>query len=218
MIRTLKNIHPTDGVHPNMGVQPLLIPVTGTASLAIALSMNATAVGTQFPILNGGWIRGDAVSVAFTTATGIITATLTLVGLNQFNEQVSETITFAASPIATTIQSLNAYKRIISCTVASNTTVIASTISIGTTGAVVTDATTRMRIGLPWRVANPAITAGSGAQTANGAEWIQAYTSAAAVVDIQVYDGFRGTIQSATSLSGQWIGLRYDFGNVGNRF
>lgn len=148
------NIDPGCCLHPSARGIPYFL-LSGNAALVAAIAENngahipgaflTLATSGTAGIGPGGYISGSPCSIAFTPSAAV-TAVYDVVGINQFGKQVSERISVAAA----VVQSLHAYKQVISIQVVSDGG-SANTVSVGfVLGA-------GFKIGLPFRPSTNAV-------------------------------------------------------------
>lgn len=192
------HMSPGDGGHPNnVGQYTYLHPPALDADRYMtATAMSAFSVG--YDLLNhANWVLSSMVgtphSLLFTPSAAIV-FTATIRGVNQFGEQVSESITVAAAAVRTNW----AYKSVSSIILTTWTT-SANTLSIGTS-------LTGIRMGLPIKVTKSAEVLGINTGATGGM-----------IANLEIDTQYSVASLSAGALTNVPHVVAYDLDAIGNR-
>lgn len=207
----LHNIAPDACFHPSMMGYPISVPGSSAGAIVAAIADTSAVVGTPLTLVTSatagvgpaGYIPGSPCAIAFTPGVTVV-CTFTVVGIDQFGIQRTETIVTASS---TVIWTQYAYRQILSIT----PTVLSASGNNISVGFVLTSG---FKIGLPFQPAS--VLQGSttlasfqqalevvGLVTNGGSAFVQ---TAASAIDAQ-----RSTLKlSATVTAGfNWLLTKY---------
>ncbi len=131
---TTHNVDPGVSFHPSSRGIPIFLPTATAALFTLAYPESALPVGISIPLAGNtsagpcGYIPGSPTCVAITIGTAVHGTTYRILGINQFNKQVTEDISPTAIGVTYT---MNAYKQIISIIVLSGPAAGTSTAAFG---------------------------------------------------------------------------------------